>query len=140
MLAFARGDWHACDRLEQQITAAVWSGLRGADLPMMTGNGTLTRTGPPRYRYRHLRLGDYPVRDPIFRVPVWLQASCCGGNLLWAYNLAHLAFLESFVAATIRERSDAVRASSGYRRMSMIAKLPAWLKTAKTPRRDPAHH
>jgi hypothetical protein len=72
-----------------------------------------------------------PVRDPVFRVPVWLQSSCCGGKLLWAYNLDHLAFLESFVAASIRERSDAVRAGSGYRRMSMIAKLPAWLKAAK---------
>jgi len=72
-----------------------------------------------------------PVRDPVFRTPVWLQAPCCGGKLLWAYNLDHLAFLESFVAATIRKRSDAVRTGNGYRRMSMIAKLPAWLKAAK---------
>lgn len=73
-----------------------------------------------------------PVRDPIFRVPVWLQAGCCGGKLLWAYNVAHLSYVASFVAATIRERSDAVRAGDAYpRRMSMIAKLPAWLKAAK---------
>src|SRR5262245_41389335 len=31
------------------------------------------------------RLGE--VRDPAFRLPLWLQVSCCGGNLLWAYNL-----------------------------------------------------
>jgi hypothetical protein len=65
------------------------------------------------------------------RIPVWLQASCCGGNLLWAYNMDHLAFLQSFVGATIRQRSDAARAGNGHRRMSMTAKLPAWLKTAK---------
>jgi hypothetical protein len=71
------------------------------------------------------------VGDPVFGLPLWLQKSCCGGKLLWAYNVEHLSFVESFVAATIRERSDAVRAGDGYRRMSMIAKLPQWLKSAK---------
>jgi hypothetical protein len=71
------------------------------------------------------------VGDPVFGLPLWLQKSCCGGKLLWAYNLDHLSFVESFVAATIRERSDAVRAGDGYRRTSMIAKLPVWLKSAK---------
>ena len=71
------------------------------------------------------------VCDPVFGLPLWLQRSCCGGKLLWAYNLEHLSFVESFVAATIRQRSDAVRAGDGYRRMSMIARLPAWLKSAK---------
>jgi hypothetical protein len=67
----------------------------------------------------------------VFGLPLWLQKSCCSGKLLWAYNLEHLSFVESFVAATIRERSDAVRAGGGYRRMSMVAKLPSWLKSAK---------
>lgn len=71
------------------------------------------------------------VYDPVFGLPLWLQRSCCRGNLLWAYNLEHLSFVESFVAATIRERSDAVRAGDGYRRMSMVAKLPSWLKSAE---------
>jgi len=71
------------------------------------------------------------VADPMFGLPLRLQKSCCGGKLFWAYNLEHLSFVESFVAATIRERSDAVRAGDGYRRMSMIAKLPSWLKSAK---------
>lgn len=71
------------------------------------------------------------VGDPVFGLPLWLQKSCCGGKLLWAYNLEHLSFVESFVAAISRERSDAVRAGDGYRRMSMTAKLPSWLKAAK---------
>lgn len=74
------------------------------------------------------------VSDPVFGVVLWLQKTCCGGKRLWAYNLEHLSFIESYVAATLRERSDAVRAGDGYRRMSMAAKLPAWLKSAK--RRD----
>ncbi|WP_211588739.1 hypothetical protein [Allorhizocola rhizosphaerae] len=72
------------------------------------------------------------VGDPVFGLPLWLQKTCCGGNLLWAYNLDHLSFVESYIAATIRERSDAVRMGEGYRRrMSMVAKLPAWLKSAR---------
>jgi hypothetical protein len=71
------------------------------------------------------------IRDPYFDLPLLLQTGCCGGKLLWAYNLDHLAFLEAFVAARLRERSDAVRAGDGYRRMSMVTKLPAWLKSAK---------
>jgi hypothetical protein len=62
--------------------------------------------------------------DPYFRLPLWLQADCCG-KLLWAYNAEHLDLLESYVAARLRER----RATPGS--MSMVARLPAWLKSAK---------
>ena len=62
--------------------------------------------------------------DPYFRLPLWLQANCCG-KLLWAYNAEHLDLLESYVGARLRER----RATPGS--MSMLARLPAWLKSAK---------
>jgi hypothetical protein len=62
--------------------------------------------------------------DPYFRLPLWLQADCCG-KLLWAYNAEHLDLLESYVAARLRER----RAMPGS--MSMVARLPSWLKSAK---------
>jgi hypothetical protein len=74
--------------------------------------------------------------DPAFERPLWLQKSCCGGKLLSAGNLDHLSFVESFVAATIRERSDAVRGGHGYQRMSMAAKLPSWLKPPSTATRS----
>jgi hypothetical protein len=69
------------------------------------------------------RVFGVPV-DPYFRLPVWLQADCCG-KVLWAYNAEHLSLLESYVAARLRER----RASPGS--MTMVARLPAWLKSAK---------
>lgn len=62
--------------------------------------------------------------DPYFRLPVWLQTDC-RGKVLWAYNANHLNLLESYVAARLRER----RASPGS--MTMVARLPAWLKSAK---------
>ncbi|TCP55186.1 hypothetical protein EV191_102398 [Tamaricihabitans halophyticus] len=63
--------------------------------------------------------------DPYFGLPLWLRAECCGGNVLWAYNAEHLALLESYLAARLRERG-AYRGS-----MSLVERLPAWLKSAK---------
>ena len=63
--------------------------------------------------------------DPFFRLPLWLRAECCGGHTLWAYNAAHLRLLEDCVAAKLRERST-IRTG-----MTLVAKLPAWLKAAR---------
>lgn len=62
--------------------------------------------------------------DPYFRLPLWLRADC-RGHLLWAFNEQHLDLLEGYVAARLRER----RAYPGS--MSMLARLPRWLKSAK---------
>jgi DNA-directed RNA polymerase subunit RPC12/RpoP len=62
--------------------------------------------------------------DPFFRLPLWLQADV-RGHRLWAFNTTHLTFLEHYVAATLRERP------LGFSGMTLIAKLPAWLKSAK---------
>ena len=63
--------------------------------------------------------------DPFFRLPLWLQTQCCGGRTLWAFNETHLALLEDYVAARLRERGQARN------RMTLVARLPRWLKSAK---------
>lgn len=65
------------------------------------------------------------VDDPFFGQPLWLQTSTAHG-LLWAYNLRHLTVIEQYVAASLREDTWA---DTGLR-MTMFAKLPAWLKRA----------
>lgn len=77
------------------------------------------------------------VHDPFFRYPLWLQADCCG-HVLWAYNRQHLEYLRSFVSARVRERPAEVPESESARRMTLVAKLPAWLKAAKN--RDQVLH
>jgi len=62
--------------------------------------------------------------DPWFRLPLWLQAGCCG-KLLWAYNTGHLDLLEAYIGARLRERGPVPGS------MSMAERLPAWLKSAK---------
>lgn len=63
--------------------------------------------------------------DPFFKSPVWLQLEV-EGNLLWAYNMEHLLFLESHIAAKLRERTGIK-----YRVRSIGAKLPRWMTSAK---------
>ncbi len=61
--------------------------------------------------------------DWYFQLPLWLEISCCGEKL-WAYNEKHLAFLERYVSAKLRERTKKGR-------NSFLSKLPKWMKTAK---------
>lgn len=53
---------------------------------------------------------------------------CCG-ETLWAYNEAHVAFLEQYVAATLRERRSH-RWGWG-RNSSLESRLPRWIQAAK---------
>lgn len=59
-------------------------------------------------------------------LPLWLRTDVAGHEL-WAFNAAHLAHLEQYVGATLRERGERDPA----RRRPMVDKLPAWLKEAK---------
>jgi hypothetical protein len=65
--------------------------------------------------------------------PLWLRASCCGGELLWAANEAHLAYLEDYIAAELRERPEAVISPMGRRWVGkgLSWQLPDWMKAAK---------
>lgn len=62
------------------------------------------------------------ARDPYFGFTLWLQTSCCG-ELLWAYNQAHLEFLRQYVMASLREREP-------NRNRSIASRLPRWMKAA----------
>lgn len=65
--------------------------------------------------------------DPYYRLPVWLQAECCG-ELLWAYNYRHLAYLAVFVEAKHRDGGRQAR-------RNLSSKLPKWMGLAKNRRR-----
>ncbi len=61
--------------------------------------------------------------DWYFREPLWLQTECCS-EMLWAYNKAHLEFIENYVAAKLRARTPNVN-------KSLASCLPQWIKSAK---------
>ncbi|MEH2137943.1 hypothetical protein [Nostoc sp.] len=68
---------------------------------------------------------DYEILDHFFGLPLWLQTSCCG-QVLWAYNEAHLNFLETYVQSRLRERlpDDTL----GWHNGSLASRLPQWIK------------
>lgn len=65
-------------------------------------------------------------RDPYLRLPLRLQARTRYG-MLYAYNAAHLDWIEAFVAAPLRER----RIPVGRANRSIASRLPVWVKAAK---------
>ncbi len=79
-------------------------------------------------------LNGWSVREPVdwvFGLPLWLQVSCCG-KTLWAYNFAHLAFIESYVNSEHRiGLNDADAERLGRRNSTLASRLPAWMIAAK---------
>ncbi|GHB31956.1 hypothetical protein GCM10010377_22760 [Streptomyces viridiviolaceus] len=67
------------------------------------------------------------ARDPYFRLPLWLQTDTRHGRL-WAYDLPQLTLLRQFAAASLRERRPWHEHG---RKMTYVARLPAWVKSAK---------
>ena len=66
--------------------------------------------------------------DDYFRLPLWLATPCCG-ELLWAFNARHLAALEAYALADLRERRcDPVQ---GWSNQSVASRLPKWIKAAR---------
>lgn len=65
------------------------------------------------------------AREQRGRCELWLRVGCCG-HTLWARSARHLEFLESYVAATLRERLHENWPDREY-----VATLPKWLCLAK---------
>lgn len=84
---------------------------------------------------RHV--GSYPVRispqrrrvelDPASGLPYYLSVPV-GSNILWVRNLNHLELIETYISAKLRERTLAPV------RMTMLARLPLWIKAASSRR------
>jgi hypothetical protein len=66
--------------------------------------------------------------DDYFRLPLWLATPCCG-ELLWALNARHLAALEAYAQADLRERRR--HPEHGWSNQSFASRLPKWIKAAK---------
>jgi len=84
---------------------------------------TLTTNSKNILSKKYIVLG-LPI-DPFFHLPLYLVMDCCK-NQLWAYNGAHLSFLKSHVAATLRERDINEKQNN-----SIGSRLPRWMSAAK---------
>ncbi len=70
---------------------------------------------------------DNPATDGFFGEVLWLQTAC-ENELLWAYNLNHLTFIENYVRAKLRERRR--RLDSGWLPTGLSNRLPKWIGAA----------
>ena len=68
------------------------------------------------------RIPEYGT-DPVFGCDLLLRCDY-RGEVLWAWNLEHLEFLENYVGSGLRERIP-------NRNGSMASRLPKWMKEAK---------
>ncbi|WP_139920548.1 hypothetical protein [Hymenobacter sp. DG01] len=68
-----------------------------------------------------------PPVDSFFRYPLWYQTGY-KGEVLYAYNLAHLAWLKQFLGAGLRERTQT---PYGWSNQSLQNRLPHWMLAAK---------
>lgn len=87
--------------------------------------GNRTQHLPPRVVSSYAFYKD--GRDPLFGLPLWLITQTRHG-LLFAYNREHVAALEEFVGATLRERH--AMPSTFLRNRTMQSRLPRWMKLA----------
>jgi hypothetical protein len=79
---------------------------------------------PALTSWRNLRQDG---RAPVFSLPLWLTAECCGGELLWALNYAHLDYLAQFVAS--KQRGRDFPSPPGARGLTYM--LPKWMQLAR---------
>jgi hypothetical protein len=86
--------------------------------------GVATTTDLSRYIEGQVTVGA--AVDWYFHLPLWLRAPCCG-ETLWAYNAQHLAFLETYVTAKLREHQQG---EYGWANQSLRNRLPGWMKKA----------
>jgi predicted RNA-binding Zn-ribbon protein involved in translation (DUF1610 family) len=78
----------------------------------------------PDYRERReYRQGIGWGTDRYFGLDRWLAAEC-KGELFWANNHAHLAYLKAYIQAKVRQRKDR-------RFFTLVEKLPQGIKSAK---------
>lgn len=72
--------------------------------------------------------------DPFLGLPLWLQTPC-RGHRLWAWNEPHLAALEGWIGAELRERHrDPFRPARDVH-ATMLETLPTWM-TDRSARAD----
>ncbi|MCG8572343.1 MAG: hypothetical protein MJB14_19595 [Spirochaetes bacterium] len=63
-------------------------------------------------------------QDPYFNESLYLVSQCCG-EILFAYNAAHLQYLKDYVSSGLRERN---KTNPQMKNRSLISRLPQWIK------------
>jgi len=90
-----------------------------------TGNSGVYYTAQSSSEFEGILIGK-PV-DCYFKIPLWYAAEI-KGEILFAYNLKHLEYLESYISDKLRERKVN---NFGWSNKSLESRLPKWMLLAK---------
>ncbi|TGE21011.1 hypothetical protein [Hymenobacter metallicola] len=114
-----------CDTCGKEVATVIPRSRQKVDtLAVVCPHCGVTRTYQPRNEAHRLTYqASGPGVDPIFNLPLWLQADV-KGQVLWAYNRSHLNDIKRYVASHLRERNIA-----GHN--TMVERLPQFIKAAK---------
>ncbi len=87
-------------------------------------NCGIIRTYEPKVEeYNATYKNSGQASDPIFNLPLWLQADV-RGDLFWAYNRSHMNDIKEYVKSKLRERQ-----TMSY--TTMVEKLPGFITDSK---------
>jgi hypothetical protein len=114
-----------CPRCAAQARVAPLGLVAGSRIAV-DARCACTRCGHQR-EHHGSRVALQDGADWYFGLPLWLQTPCCG-RTLWAYNARHLAFLEEYVRAQLRE---APTAEGWARNRTLASRLPHWIKSGR---------
>jgi hypothetical protein len=73
----------------------------------------------------HFKTDENNAREWCFNTELWYQKTV-RGNVFWAYNEAHIAYLEAYIAAGLRERNSQYNGGK-----TLVASLPKFVKDAR---------
>lgn len=67
-------------------------------------------------------------KDPFFELELWYQKSVAS-NILWAYNLRHLVYLEEYISS--RHFRGFYQPKFPFANASLVSRLPKWMQSKK---------
>ncbi|EKB51122.1 hypothetical protein [Cecembia lonarensis] len=115
---FEKEVWVKCPKCEAMATCTVDFEIKRAKLVCLhCGNNQQKSTV-------YAKNGSWEVAAHVyFEAELWLSSNF-RGNHLFAYNKAHLEYLEKYIAADLRENKNR-------NFFTMLEKLPKWMQLAK---------
>ncbi len=114
-----------CRQCHQRITRSAEADQRFTTLMVTCEHCGDACAYEATFTKHHLHKGM--MCDPIFGLPLWLQKTI-GEDLFWAYHSEHLALVEQYVRAKLRERGIH---NKGSRNSLMFSRLPRFITSGK---------
>jgi DNA-directed RNA polymerase subunit RPC12/RpoP len=113
-----------CDNCGKQINITIPDNKQETtELQLPCPHCHIKRTYKPKNSKYFVGYKSIGICDPVFNLPLWLQADV-KGETLWAYNFSHLHEIRNYVSAKLRERQTSAFTT-------MVEKLPNFIKIGK---------